>query len=281
MSIEADRIVFSTDVAPFGGIRKASKIYGGLTPDGKYELIAFRPAVFMLGRAGDLGGASIFGIHGPVGVNKRSNLDEKMKAGIIDLLMPPIKDVITLAERFPSAYLLFHETVSFDEGVVAALKGNPNKIFIENSPVKDSFGQTIETIEDLRQEGLNAGLMFDYVHYMREDNGFDKRTIANGNFKLFWREIHEKLKDVADTVPCIGIHLPIGANGDSLPVNLMDEDYWKDFAKLIDFFGDKFYCLVFENQSGLNPLKTKRQEKEARARVRLVLDTMYNFGIVF
>lgn len=140
-------------------------------------------------------------------------------------------------------YVLIHRGALTEdvETLLIKNKENLNLVCIENDLVQNSFSKTLKKIEKLREQGVNAGLMFDLVHFLRETN----RT--EPNLKR-WDLLLEALKDIKTLTIPVSFHFPIGLySNDSLPISQFTDEMWQQLSFALNKIDYRY--LVLENQA--------------------------------
>lgn len=204
-----------------------------------FELLAWKWLPQLIKKAHACG-IKTFGVHGKVNESIKSHgAFDKLTMSSIEFLMASHSKVLTLKDNFE--YILFHEN-ALTESDIDVLTKTPNcpLIMIENVISPGAYEQALKIISELNARNIQAGLMFDLAHYLREPN-FD--TPDMGQFDKLVSDI-AKLKDASFPV---SFHIPIGTYlNDSIPIDTMTEGQLSSLAHSINITNPSF--VVLENQ---------------------------------
>lgn len=238
---------------------------------------------FLLRQAEDLG-CNVVGIHGrTAGIHESYTLRNRLMMGVINALLLPTPDLI---ERYGSRvdYLLIHgPEVRLVKNRMALRQGadRVKLLYIENHIRPGALGAAVEVARELRQDRVNAGVMFDLVHYL---NAYDHR---DEGFRGHWEtmlaaiEWASNQRDVGGRLLPFGIHLPLGTNPeDSLMIDKIDSGMWKELGRVVNSQPD--VLVVLENQQAgmgrvyVDAASQRRQER----RNRMLVDMMKDNGVI-
>jgi len=201
---------------------------------------------------------SIRGIHGPVGGPEAAvSKLEKFKAAVFDQLMAGLEPVVKVRPELFQAgksrnYLLVHEPELKRTGRIQTLVSMeyPGHILVENVLDVGSLEATVRQVKALQAEKVSAGIMIDLVHALKEYtqslktlHGLDQHT-----FDENWKKVLTNIYQVISQLPGSGLHIPVGVNGDSLPLEIMTKQHWQDLAQVIKSLGENLEWLTIENQ---------------------------------
>lgn len=229
-------------------------------------------------------------IHGPmISPQGSPTLVEAAKAIVISQVMSEIATAIEgfpayIAENNQAHYFLLHEPDLRDESVQASLKQLPpgTSILVENVLEKGSLQKTIARAQALKEQGFNAGIMLDLVHLIKEITGATKtlHTLSQAQFDQVWKIVITQVGKTMTLLPGSGLHIPIGVNGDSLPLELMSAVHWQELGQAIKAAGKNIKWLTIENQQ--HNIIRIRHEAIAPLAVRnqRVLSTLAEHGVI-
>jgi hypothetical protein len=162
-------------------------------------------------------------------------------------------------------YILIHDReAAKTQKILENNVGKINTLFIENTPEAGSLDKTQQLIQALRDNGVNAGLMFDLVHYLAEIgcDGLKPEVSEETWNRMILRidAVFNSLRAIYPDIP-LGIHLPIGIR-EGLPVEKISDEMWQELAHITEAYE---LVLVIENQQMLSSYfpvgKAKRFEK--------------------
>lgn len=201
---------------------------------------------------------SIRGIHGPTGHFMESpGIIEKSKAIIFQNIMADLETVVKARPDLFQAgqaenYLLVHEPELKRKGKIETLAAMsyPSHILVENVLEVGSLQATVQKVAVLKEQKISAGIMIDLVHLIKEYTQSLKtlHTLEQKTFNDTWKKVLMTVEEVINQLPKSGLHIPIGINGDSLPLELMTNQHWQDLAQVIKKLGEKIQWLTIENQ---------------------------------
>lgn len=252
-------LLVSTDiVGAFGNPNWAKKLYPFFAQNEQLsvELLAWK----YLAQYPDLiekSKLSVVGIHGPTGSPKDApSLIEKSKAIIIDQLTADLELALSarpeLFDHRKRNYFLVHEPELRTKEKVSLIAQQPiqTHVLVENVLDIGSLDKTVEKIKLLQHHDVSAGIMLDLVHLLKEltQSLITLQTLDAKVFGQVWRIALAKIQTTISGLPRSGLHIPIGENGDSLPLHLMTDHHWQDLAQVIGSLGENIQWLVFENQ---------------------------------
>ena len=190
----------------------------------------------------------ISGIHGRMGRAKREAAGFKVRSYLLDSNIVDLQELLKKAPEV--SYILLH-SVSLDETKnkekVLNNRHLPRTIMVENHVHKGAMKQALEHTLSLRENGINAGIMIDIVHYFYE-NSIPPEKMSDG-WKDMLSTVRKTIKDAktADFNTPIGIHLPVGTNEvDSLLLDHVTNGQWKALADIIH--NEANVPTVLENQ---------------------------------
>ncbi|MCC6711515.1 MAG: hypothetical protein IT416_04170 [Candidatus Pacebacteria bacterium] len=201
---------------------------------------------------------SIRGIHGPTGhFMAAPGIIEKAKAIFFQNIMADLETVVKARPDLFQAgqadnYLLVHEPELRRKGRIETLvsMNYPGHILVENVLDVGSLQATSEKVKVLRDQKVSAGIMIDLVHLIKEYTQSLKtlHTLDQKTFNETWLRVLKTVEVTINQLPKSGLHIPIGINGDSLPLELMTKQHWRDLAQVIKKLGEKIHWLTIENQ---------------------------------
>lgn len=234
---------------------------------------------------------SVAAMHGPMLNSDGSpTLLENLKMLLAAQIMAEIPSAI---ESFPQIvdaksqvppYFLLHEPDLRPAPHADWLRCLPpnTTVLVENVLERGSLKKTIARVQTLKQQGLPAGIMFDLVHYIKEQTQAINtlQTLTQTQFDQTWTKTIEEILQTIEQLPGSGLHLPIGVNGDSLPLHLMNKKHWQELAQVIRQLGSKIKWITLENQQH-NLVKIKGAELAPLAiRNQHVLGELAENGVI-
>lgn len=251
-------ILVSTDaVGILGNPNRIQDIYPFMTDEQDklaIELLAWR---YLMMNPGIINQEtlSVIGIHGPGGSSKHvPGTIEQCKTILMNWWLGSLKSVVEkrgeLFDPSRNNYLLVHEPELRNPQSIALLQDVQDHILVENVPYPNSIKETVDKIALLQEQGLSTGVMVDLVHLIKEitNSIATLQDLDQNIFDQAWKESMAQTHKAISQLPASGIHIPIGENGDSIPLKLMGNHHWQDLAQLIEDLGEKIQWLVFENQ---------------------------------
>jgi hypothetical protein len=119
-------------------------------------------------------------------------------------------------------------------------------MYLKKAPSK----KTIARVQALKEQGFAAGIMLDLVHLIKEITGATKtlHALSQAQFDQVWQVVITQVGQVMTLLPGSGLHIPIGVNGDSLPLELMSASHWQELGQTIKAAGKNIKWLTIENQ---------------------------------
>lgn len=213
----------------------------------------------------------ITGLHGNLGWNHPGKpLIAKIHSGIFSTVTPGFRQTFKTAHRLKPKYLLFHQPdfgmPSFRTKFNHFLESNPETIImIENVFDENSLANSIVYAQQYKNSA-RMGVMIDLVHLLREvcdaTKPFqDYRTLLNTtNFDRHWNKMLQEIREAFQQSPIIGFHIPLGNNLDSLPWDLIRNEHWQEFSKLMTKYEKQIKFLTLENQHPQAVLKLKNKD---------------------
>jgi hypothetical protein len=259
-------LVSSDAVGIFGNLEQLSQIYSKALPllgtdQLAIEMLAWRHTLIRNKFSHPLNTqekpVSIRGVHGPVGPTLEApTFIEGIKTFgsnvVMADLMPALLARPDLFEPGKSGnYFLVHEPELRRKGSFEKLQAqNSGHILVENVLTPGSLAETVVGVEKLKAAGISAGIMIDLVHALKEYTQSIKtlHTLSQEQFNTVWKKVLSDSEKIMEKLPRSGFHIPIGVNGDSLPLELMQSHHWKDLAQLIQILGLNIEWLTIENQ---------------------------------
>lgn len=193
-------------------------------------------------------------IHGPmISPEGSPTLIEAAKAILISQVMAEIAHAIEsfphyIAENQRAHYFLLHEPDLRNATIQAAVQQLPpaTSVLVENVLEKGSLQKTINRVHSLKEQGVNAGIMLDLVHLIKEITGATKtlHALSQAQFDQIWKSVVQHVAQTMTLLPGSGLHIPIGVNGDSLPLELMSDHHWRELAAVIKNTGTNIKWLT-------------------------------------
>lgn len=238
---------------------------------------------FLFKRAESLG-CNVVGIHGRTGgIHESYTLGGRLEMGVINGLMLPTADLVRKYGAKVNYLLIHGPEVRLAENRVALKEKTDgiNMLYVENHIRPGALGAAVEVARELRHDGVNAGVMFDLVHYLI---AYDHR---GGNFRDVWEQMLVTIAwagnqtDKKGLLP-FGIHLPVGTNReDSLMIDSIDETMWRDLGQVIDVRPDTL--VVLENQQAglmgkVHQGAGSRNKQERRNKI--LIDMLTDNGVI-
>ena len=203
-------------------------------------MIGWKWTDHLIKRANELG-IHVKGIHGrTAGFNESKTWLGKILLGSLNSVFLETEHLLTEGQRCD--YLLLHRS-TITESVVRLLlkhKDDHNQIMIENVLTRDDFDRTIETVHYLNSCGINTGMMFDIVHFLREPE-FQKPHLTRFDGLI------TSLSLLSQTKIKVSLHFPIGTyENDSLPLSKISPQMWNELSSAISVLNPRY--VVLENQ---------------------------------
>lgn len=286
-------VLVSTDaVGIFGNLQQLAEIYSKALPvlgvdQLAIEMLAWRHTIALQKLSKPLNTqekpVSVRSVHGPLGpVSEAASFLEVINIAQINVvmadLMPALLARPDLFEAGKSGnYFLVHEPELRRKGSFEALKAqNTGHILVENVLTPGSLAQTVAGVEKLKAAGVSAGIMIDLVHAIKEYTQSLKtlHTLSPEKFNAVWKKVLSDSEKIMEKLPRSGFHIPIGVNGDSLPIELMEPKHWHDLAQLIQILGLNVEWLTIENQQHHALRITKKDIPVVTERNYAVLSTL-------
>lgn len=291
-------LVSSDAVGILGSLQQLAEIYSKALPllgadKLAIEMLAWRHTIALLKPSKPLNTQEkpvfVRGVHGPLGsVSEAASVLEFINIGQINMvmadLMPALLARPDLFETGKSGnYFLVHEPELRRKGSFEALQSqNTGHILVENVLTPGSLAATIAGVEKLKAAGISAGIMLDLVHAIKEytQSLETLHTLGQEQFNAAWKKVLSDAEKIMEKLPRSGFHIPIGVNGDSLPLELMGPKHWHDLAQLIQILGLNVEWLTIENQQ---EHKLRMKEKDIPAiteRNYAVLSTLAEHEVI-
>lgn len=281
------RVEASTDViGVFGDIDDFKQVYG-------FALDGIVSGVEMVGismrlphriRSFEDAGVKVGCIHGrPGGIREIRAAKAK---GIIFAANTVIIPTQSLLEYNTNRDVLVHapELRSETNKKAVMTHGNKEGIFwIENhSGGEAALNEVLNLVTDLRAAGVNAGVIFDPCHLIGGED------LKEGNIEVHWPIVLNMINNLTSQqdqdgsqIP-FGLHLAVGTlKIDSLPVDEISDDMWREMAGLIR--DTHINRIVFEYQrEGLTNYlwPAKNDLGIARRRVEVIFNRLQKVGIL-
>ncbi len=191
-----------------------------------------------------------------------------------------------LIERYShkeEKYILVHSPEMKNHNNLKIAEDNALKIKslkIENHLRPGALWTSFSIVKELRSNGVEAGMMVDLAHLVKEFNYSEK------DFNKIWNKIIRNIDELFAMVDTYGkplpisFHIPLGLNEDSLPANLITKEMWSNLASRIRPRQDAF--IVIENQQGgLDALVTTRKSRIVQQlRNARIIDLLDSTGII-
>lgn len=223
-------------------------------------------------------------IHGPIMASLRGDSLLRLAVTVVpNLMLIPTPELVTYGQEYE---ILVHAANLEDpNNMRAIIESNPQLVWVENnSPGRDGFMEAMRTVSDLREQGVNAGMMLDMCHYIGTENLGDEQRFYrewDDALELISRELASTLENKVELMP-VGIHFPIGTDrGDSLPIKIISDEMLRDFAAVIS--SARVASLTLESQPGelwdMICLRAGTIEKQRR-RNDLIYNRLARTGIV-
>lgn len=254
-------VILSTDIAGILGGVPLQELYEGVLGPSQsrngipVELIAWwQAATWILSHPDNK--VNVRGFHSSSG---RSVNFQSFVYGISDLLLIPPEVISGIGGEKTSdpPYILVHEAaldLPLSDRQIEMIQTMKNPFIIENSARKGSWQRSKSLLRELAKLGISSGIMIDLAHLAKEINGgYD---YCSSEFPEIWKAVlFEVRREVASLAglesekfkPFFGMHLPVGTFiEDSLLVDVLGDDQWRDFAAAIG--SDYLKYIVFENQ---------------------------------
>ncbi|HLD92126.1 MAG TPA: hypothetical protein VI795_01880 [Patescibacteria group bacterium] len=282
----AERFMVSTDSSGVLGIPRHWKEVWEPAIEHKnfagFEAISWIWICGLLEKA-DKEGIKIGGFHGKTGNNLcSSSRSDRLLTGIVNSMLMTTDN---LFHNFGNngGYVLIHEPETRKHA--NALGKNRrviNDLRIENHPDPGSLERTYEVVRELRENGINAGLMVDLFHLFNE---FIKMG-NNDRPKVIWSKVRKSVGNLLDVIDSkndpvpVSFHVPVGLNkNDSLPTTLLTREVFRDIARMTDRKGT---FVVLENQQGgLNMIiTTEKSRKRQRDRNEELLNLLVKHSVI-
>jgi hypothetical protein len=231
-------------------------------------------------------GCKVVGIHGRTGgLKDGDNPAEGVVMTFINAFIVPTPELIRhYGSRLE--YVLVHSPQMYPDQHFSALEPKNcgpkfGKLYIENNVRREGLSDTVRVVKEIfNHYGIQAGVMFDLCHYVRS-LGVGHSVGEN------WEMAMDKLQELfnlkyGNGKPLgVGIHLPVGLSGDSLPVEEYTADMWKRFKALLD--QRPGILVVIENQQlGFRDkvLPSKSSMRKQRERNQRIADLLVKNGII-
>jgi len=273
--VSTDSIGFLGNAEQFVELWK--EYFNDKTLDG-VEAVAFKP-VNRLKKLIDVLGKNnirVLSFHGKTGGENRLNLSGRIIMTAVNIF---ISNVEELLKYFPEIEFLSHSPYFEKKSIQKViLKNKPKKIWIENHLYgKQGVEDAIKQIIFFRNNKINTSGMLDIYHYVAH---------SIKDLQINWPKTVEELrsffllKDDQGKQFFYGIHFPIGTRlGDSLPIDTMNDDMLKLFAKRVISYTER---IVFENQQkNLGLLfSTNKMIEEQKTRNKRIIERLKKTGII-
>lgn len=223
------------------------------------------------------------GVHGSSGpAVAEHDWVEKLKAPIFTRLFLPTAELVRSPHLPNNGYLLLHETELNNPAAKAAVLTHPpdTLLVLENVVYPGSLSKTVDKIQELQELEINTGLMLDLLHLAKElgtvEQGMDKKA-----FSAIWNQVIAQADRVLSRVKVAGLHIPVGPNGDSLPLAVMGADQWRMLAGVISHHRNTIRFLTLENQQkGLQLRLAQSAIPELNRRNGRIVSSLIETGVL-
>lgn len=207
------------------------------------------------------------GIHGRTGTSRSEPLG-------LQLLMLPINAFIVpqsvllgeLSQRPQVRYLLNHDLLFqvnqyTPQAVVKTLNHGSKTYYIENH-VGTSMPQTTELIRNLRNQQIDAQIMYDIYHSLRTQ-------LPTRDYTHAWEYIIAELDQLAHLGFCNAIHLPIGTNlSDSVDLEKITTQMWENLTEILN--RHNLDVVLEDQQTGFSKVLPIHPKSHSRRNIELV-----------
>jgi len=247
-----------------------------------FEVISWLWTCKLLEKA-DKEGLKIGGFHGKTGNELYSgNFTDRFLTKVVNIILMPTMNLI---DNFGNngGYVLLHEPeIRKHANDLGKNRRVINDLRIENHPNPGSLERTYEVVRELRESGINAGLMVDLFHLFNE---FIKKG-NNDRPRVIWSKVRKRVGNLLDEIDSrndpipVSFHVPVGLNkNDSLPTTLLTREVFRDIARMTDRKGT---FVVLENQQGgLNMIMTTgKSRKIQKDRNEGLLNMLVKYNVI-
>lgn len=216
-------------------------------------------------------GLRVNGLHGPVSAVRESysgsSLANRIKGRVVDGLMVGTNRLPELSMASRTSYVLIHQRLVDSPESVSHIAETTHGFYkdtilmIENVSNRGSIDKTVAAVEQLSEKGVNAGVMIDLVHLLK-DIANSSDNLSSSETQKHWSRALSTIGNVAGRVRTLGFHIPIGLNqSDSLPIETMNRQLWVQFAELLaECPGVRFKTIENQRPNARTPFLISRQE---------------------
>ncbi len=198
---KAEILVSSDVVGVFGDLDQLYRVYASCLPflggeQVALEMIAWKHLLLNKNKKVDER-VSTRGIHGPIGdPDPSTTLLEKSKYLVFEQLLAKLKPILDAQQKFLEPgqapnYLLVHESELKSNQKIQTIIDQAQKphILVENVTSPGSLARTVHLVETLRSAGVQAGVMFDLVHILKEITGAEEtlHRLDQKTFNAAWQ----------------------------------------------------------------------------------------------
>jgi hypothetical protein len=227
---------------------------------------------------------NVVGIHGRTGESQET--DNPFSGAFLGILNRLIVPTPILFDRYLNRYeyVVVHTPEIRREGNLDSLKKHrlvSNRVYVENHLMPGAVDEAIRMVRDLTKRGLKINVMFDLFHYIRSfghEQPFSR--IWEGTMaKLVWA-LNQRYSPCGDFIG-VGVHIPIGIRrGDSLRVDLISDEMWRDLGSILDTRPN--ITIVLENQQrGLDLIRPSYlRVNQQRKRNERIVNHLTKCGVI-
>lgn len=255
--------------------------------DWGFEVVGWKHNISRILRLIKINGYTTNGIHGRIGViykDRTTTTVDIAKVRSIDfLLLCPTPKFLDLSKHVADgSYILVHESELNRSGIESFFLKNKlvlPTLMIENNYSVNSLNNTLIKVDWLNSNGMDVGIMIDLLHLTKELSGVEKFT--SDNWPKIWSVVMEKILYAIDRAETIGFHIPIGTTNDSLPVDLITLEQWKEMGKIVKKYRKKIRYMTMENQQNESILYLKNRDVSTLAnRTLLTVKKLIDTGVI-
>jgi hypothetical protein len=237
-------IVISTDiVGMFGKISNLDKLYG---PNfRKLEMIGWNITLDKHIKEAKSQNYEILSIHGRLSsISAPESHGNRVFNNLANLAIKSTNALINYSSEYD---ILLHSATLYGKKDMSSIIVNKKKIkfiWVENHFAgENGISDALKYIHELKNQGINCGLVFDFAHFIGQEN------ITLPNFEKYWNNALLNLSKISELDITLTIHFPVGLNShDALPVlDKMSVSMISDFTKIA--YSGKIQRIVIENQS--------------------------------